>query len=258
MSRVIRGDDAAGWEFFNNVLCRPGMSYHETKRQQLLEFGIPEIILAQWEARDPVCASYGEQLIQVLGTMDAGMERMRPDGVTRLGRYASGIGDLLAERSIVGTVVDFGCGAWVDATIYFASRLDMVLVRLVDVRPLSLAFSSWQLDQRGIGHETFCEKEDGPAGGLYFPNSMIVESSAFEHVPGIRALFPKMMDSLSPGGLFLTNYTYLDWTNPAFDCYQENKDAQGAVIADCLDMAYRYQWDPPQDPVTGWDLWERK
>jgi hypothetical protein len=260
MRRVIAGDEKAGWAAFRS-LYTGWDSYEAHKRHQLLDFGIGEGMIAAWEAGAPEVNGYGEQILQVLGTLLPTMQRMRPDGVTRLGLYAKSIGDLIAVMpSDRQEIVDFGCGAWVDASLYFAQRRWCNgPVVLVDVRPLSLAFASYQM----AGHYWKCHVElvgdRFDASGLISPSTgLVIESTAFEHVRNIRWLFPSMMEALSPGAFFLTNYTRLDWTLPAHDGYQENKDFAAEAVTVAQDLAYRYEWEPKQDPGLGFDLWERK
>jgi len=257
MRRVIVGDEAAGWEFFNNHLG--GANYHDRKRQQLREFGIPEALIAQWEAGDRATASYGLQMTHVLSMVDPGLERMRPDSALRLGLYAKSIGDLLCGSREDAEIMDFGCGPWVDASLYFASRLTCPTVRLVDINPLPLYFAAWQLQQAGVKHEiVLAAQGDDASLQVTSDTALIIEVTAFEHVAGIRWLFPKMMEALPSGGLFLTNYTRLDWTRPEFDGHQENKNFAPEAVTCALDLAYRYEWKPEQQPHTGWDIWERR
>jgi len=259
VNRVIVGDEAAGWEFFHERLCRPGRSYHDTKAEQLAEFGVPEQLIAQWALTGSQSPYYGPQMAHLLGMMDGAMERMRPDGIARLGLYARSIGDVLSGSREDAEIMDFGCGAWVDASRYFASRLGHATVRLVEVNPLPLYFAAWQLQQAGVKHEiVLATQGDDASLQVTSDTALIIESTAFEHVAGIRWLFPKLMAALPPGGLFLTNYTRLDWTLPKYDGYQDNKDFAPEAATCALDLAYRYEWEPAQREGRGFDLWERR
>ena len=254
--RVVTADAEAALSFYNNALCRPGLSYSQTKRRQLIEFGVPDRLIAGWDALDRG-EWLGPQLEHLLATRAPAMDRMHPDGCTRLGLYAKGIGDALAANRQPGrgTVLDFGCGPWVDASLYFAARL-CGDVLLADIHPLTLAFARWQLQQAKVpcaDHLVQVGEDEALLVGS--ETALIIESSAFEHVPDLRHLFPKMMERLSPGALFLTNYTRLDWTDPQFDGYQDNKDFAAEAMAVAQDLAYRHEWEPVQGL---WDLWCRK
>jgi len=259
MNYIITGDENYGTQWFNENLCYPGYNYHTTKWVQLLEFGIPEKLLSMFEANPDSITEYGCSLEHVVGMLSPGLDRMDPNGCTRLGLYAKSIGDLLSGHAPEAEIVDFGCGPWVDASIYFASRMNGPIVKLIDIAPIPLAFSSFMLNKYSVKNEIIVVEEDEDSS-IYVWNrtAMIIESTAFEHVVDIRHLFPKLMEALPSGALFLTNYTRADWTNPIFDGHQENKDYAVEAVKMAMDLAYRCTWEPKQVEGLGWDVWVRR
>lgn len=258
MKRFINGDASSGHRWFKNDLCN-GMSYTDYKKSLLRGYGIAEHLIKQWDDGDHSTESYGHEMEHVLSVSNEGLGRMSPDGITRLGLYSKSIGDILSEFPEDKTsIIDYGCGPWPDASQYFSTRLKNSCVKLVDICELPLDFASYQLNCASVNNQKVLVEQGTDSSELVGDDTaLIVECTSFEHVVGIRHLFPKMMEALPTGSLFLTNYTRLDWTNPIFDGFQENKDFAPSAVEAALDLAYRFEWNPVQPIGEGWDIWER-
>ena len=198
---------------------------------------------------------------QCCGIINENMQRLRPSGVTRIGHYIQHLRAILRKRHPQGTIVDFGCGPWIDLSAALAMGCDYEIL-LVEPNVQCLDFAVWRLRQRGLhchgylpGVDTTSELE--LAGIEAAQPVMIVESSAFEHVREIRWMFPRLMELLPPQGLFLTNYTALDWRRPELDGFAEAKSFASDAVQYALTLADRWEWELV-DGGGAWDLWERR
>jgi len=263
----IIGDDAAGAELVDCVL-RYGKSFFDSRLDDLESFGVPSGISAAWfrnrdegldEEIDWSACVFNKSaaLDAVLNELSKGQDRLSPDGVTLLGRYIAGIRERLhRNHPDGGTIIDFGCGSCPDATAILAYGGNFT-VQLVDVRPLSLLYSSYQLSRRGIPNKPTLVSRGSELDLLSDDVVMFVESTAFEHVKHIRHLFVPLLEMLPENGLFLSNYTRLDWTNPKFDGYPESHEYATTAVEDAKKHANRLQLSPEQGDGEGWDLWEK-
>lgn len=224
-------------------------------KDRLIKFGIGQPLIDEYLTGNHDFRYWGGGLSSCLVLPSPAMWRLKPNGVTRLGLYIHDIIKQLRGFWDKGTIVDFGCGPWIDATLSLVKD-SKFKVQLIDINPLPLAFSSWQLDNYGIPNTaTLVPSLDDEASLLVDDVIMIVESTAFEHVRGIRQLFEPLMKRLPRNGLFLTNYTRIDWTNPAYDGEDESDEFAPIAVNIALSLADRYKWEPDQ---CYWDLWRIK
>jgi hypothetical protein len=256
--RLIKGDRDAGIENARWFKAYPELSSSDSKRQELLDFGFNEHIISTWQKGGRNKGMFGHAVDSCVASIHTGMQRLEPDGCTKLGLYIDGIRRVLHKNFDGGTILDFGCGPWPDASASFARDKPGFHVQLLDVIPMSLAFASYLLTKRDIAH-TITD-----ATGLQDELSlvaddvvMIVESTSFEHVASIRHLFEPLMLKLPKGGLFLTNYTKIG-SLPSRDGYDECREFADKAASIAQNLAYRYKWEPMQPGGGEWDLWEIK
>jgi hypothetical protein len=260
--RVVKADADAGWQNCFAIQAHADLSDVESKARELADFGLGKGLSALWHKADLLAGgdgAVGHQMdaCEVIATES--MQRLRPDGVTRLGLYIESLRTILRDRFPNGRVLDFGCSAWIDASYSLVRDRFRYDIQLMDISPLPLAFARWQLEQRGVNPVVSQVHDVGTELDLVADDVvMIVESTAFEHVKDIRHLFEGLLGKLPPGGLFLTNYTALDWTDPVYDGDQENKDWAIAAAEYASTVAYRWEWESSDLKRPMWDLWEMK
>ena len=224
----------------------------------MIDFGFSEEIIQDWERGGNCKARLGSAFDSCLVSVAPTMQKIGPNGFGRIGLYLDSIrAHLRANFPQGGTILDFGCGPWPDISAVLAKD-GSFSVQLMDVIPLSLAFSSYLLAKRGIRHEITLAKEgEDELEQIAFDLVMIVESSAFEHVPHIRYLLEPLLRKLPPGGLFLTNYTRVDWSQSCRDGFEECHRFAEQAVGIAAGLACRHEWSPPQPGGRGdWDLWE--
>jgi len=260
--RVLVGDAVAGWDNLARITAYGYPDSAAGKVSELAEFGMdPGLILRSLATSVRTGAHLPDATVEQRACINICTEvcqRLKPDGCTKLGLYINAIRDVLHENFYGGTILDFGCGAWVDASMSLAMGGDYH-VQMMDVLEMPLSFAAFQLGARGIRHSVTLVLDEATQLDLVADDVvMIVESSSFEHVPHLREKFEPLMRKLPAGGLFLTNYTRLDWTRECLDGHQENKDFAARAVEIASDLAYRYEWDPEQGRGDGWDLWEMK
>lgn len=260
MERIIKGDIEGSLKNVECIKNPVAQTLQESKIIELIDFGIGKEMIRRWNDKEDarVHAEYGFGMGELFAITKSNMERLKPDGITRLGLYIESLRNILHSKFVQGTVLDFGCGPWIDASLSFVLGSHF-RIQLLDVSPLSLAFASYQLTRRGIEHiPSLVLDLSKELNQITDDVVMIIESSAFEHVRGLAQLFEPLMLKLPTGGLFLTNFTRLDWSQPYLDGIDANKQFVSQAIDIANNLAYRYQWDPAQNKGDGWDLWERK
>lgn len=228
------------------------------KIRELEEFGIPRALINEVLSRDTKYDKFGSPLTSCIHAADPICQRLKPGYAPfALGHYMKDIRAALWSRFSRGTIVDFGCGPIVDISMTLALGASGFKVQLVDIEPMLLAYSSFMMAKRGIPNYTTLARDPEQEMELIDKDTvMIIESTSFEHVVGIRHLFTKLFDKLKPGGLFLTNFTRLNWSLPCYDGYQENKDYAGDCVAYLSARAERYEWEAAEQKL--WDLWLKK
>jgi hypothetical protein len=250
----------------------PELGYNKSKEKELIDYGIqPSAVewyreLSQWEDSDSYrkreaefVAQWGDDVQYLCHMqMDMRMNRLGEEKCTLLGHYAGSIRDMLWSSFGNGVIVDYGCGAWVDASAFFAGKDGRFTVQLVDVKVAGVEFSAWRLRRLGVPFIRACVDDvDSEMGLIEDEAVMAIESAAFEHVPSIRQQFPALMLKLCSGGLFLTNFTRTDWAHPwrVGDGEPEVHAYQAEAVAFASSVSDRAEFDPPFSEGNGWDLW---
>lgn len=245
-----------GLQFVDDVL-RAGRSHRETKLDDLMTFRVKKSIVDA-ASRGFSVGQIGDSVEQVLNEFVLGQDRLSVGGVTGLCRYVKQVADLLHSNfPHGGTIVDFGCGASPDISILLAAGHNYI-TQLIDISPIALDFSEHQVNARGINSIKSLVTELGNELEIIRRDVvMFVEITAFEHVPNIRNLFVPMMKMLPVGGLFLCNYTRVDWTNPEKDGFKESHDYALTAADEALKIADRVEL-VGQEYGEGYDLWVKR
>lgn len=250
---VVQSDAAAGIRLARSIQAYQDLSDTESRAKEIVDFGIPQSSVDEWR-KLPVEKRWSHPFDCCLTTVGDACMRLRVNGVTKLGLYIASIREILQGRFCSGTILDFGCGAWPDASIALASGSNLK-VQLVDIKPLSLSFSAYKCQMAGVRCIPTHVSVDNEFDQVEDDVVAVVESTSMEHIKDARRLWPRLISLLPHDGLLLCNYTRVDWSRPEMDGYVESKSYVNDAIKHISLLAERAAWEPEQDDGHGWDLW---
>lgn len=248
---TVFGDAERGALLYEESLLYPWLGDIGSKKRELSEFGIPPQLIDDFLDDRVPHGYYQSSLTGCLCIVRDAMMRLRPDGTTRLGLYIDSLRGILREAFEGGDILDFGCGAWPDASCALAAGGQYRTV-LMDVRPLALAFAEGYCRSRNIDCLSLLVQQGHEFERVSQQPVMIVESTSLEHIRDVGRLWPELLDLLPSGGLILCNYTTTDWESPDTDGLLSAKLYAEEAEALALSVADRFAWEPEQ---SAWDLW---
>ena len=151
------------------------------------------------------------------------------------------------------SVLDFGCGPALTAIGFAASGYRTVAV---ESSPIYCDYQRFMAGIRGLDLDVVLATSDrdyydtGADGHRY---GVVVEWSAFEHIPDVLAALERVTAGLVAGGMFVTTTFCKDWTPELEAHYRQDAPEDGTmdqVLSPEVDAWLRERFDVLSPPDT--------